>query len=480
MRVGRFWRIVAAVGLLALPLGAEEPTAQRELEELKTQMAAQQQQIRELQEVLRRQAAALERLERRLGEGGRASDYQSASNSPPVDDPTPPASLEGRLEELENRVAKNETQDQSLLRRLGSFSFSGDLRVRYEPFFQDGRPQRHRERARLRFQARARISDELSGGLRLATGNIDNPITANQSFTGFFTPKTFNLDRFWLTYEPKQAPWLSVTAGKFAYPWYRTELTFDNDLNPEGFSESLSFDFSDSPLTNLTVVGFQLPFNELSSAGDSFIWGGQVQTHWRLSDRARLGLYATGMNFRNVDAIARAIGTGSLKPSLPLTNAVRTDAGGNIIGFGERFAYLDLIGELRYRLAPRWPLRVTLNFVNNVRASTRERSAYWAEVALGRTVEPGDWQFGYTLMRLEREAVLGAFKYDDTRAATNILNHRLRADYQIHQDVTLEYTLLVGRLFNPQEDIGLVPAAFQPLARDPFLTRMQFDVIYKF
>ncbi|MDA2912573.1 putative porin [Acidobacteriia bacterium AH_259_A11_L15] len=480
MRVGRFWRIVAAVGLLALPLGAEEPTAKRELEELKTQVAAQQQQIRELQEVLRRQAAALERLERQLGEGGRASEYQSASNSPPVDDPTPQASLEGRLEELENRVAENETQDQSLLRRLGSFSFSGDLRVRYEPFFQDGRPQRHRERARLRFQARARISDELSGGLRLATGNLDDPITSNQTLTGFFARKTFNLERFWLTYEPKQAPWLSVTAGKFAYPWYRTELTFDNDLNPEGFSETLSFDFSDSPLTNLTVVGFQLPFNELSSAGDSFIWGGQVQSHWRLSDRARLGLYATGMNFRNVGAIARAIDTGSLKPSLPLTNSARTDAGGNILGFAERFAYLDLIGELRYRLAPRWPLRVTLDFVNNVRASSSERSGYWAEVAVGQTAEKGDWLFGYTLMRVERDAVIGAYSFSDLRASTNVINHRLRTSYQPHKNVTFDYTLLVGRLFNPQENISLVPAAFQPLARDPFLSRMQFDVIYKF
>ncbi|MFQ5723420.1 MAG: SlyX family protein, partial [Terriglobia bacterium] len=133
MRMGWICQ-VAVVGLLALPVAAQEPPVKSELEELKTQVAAQQRQIRELQEVLRRQAAALERLERQLGEGVRASDYESASNSPPVDDPPPQASLEERLQELENRVAENKTQDQSLLRRLGSFSFSGDLRVRYEPF----------------------------------------------------------------------------------------------------------------------------------------------------------------------------------------------------------------------------------------------------------------------------------------------------------------------------------------------------------
>ncbi|MFQ5927265.1 MAG: hypothetical protein ACE5MH_07510, partial [Terriglobia bacterium] len=260
----------------------------------------------------------------------------------------------------------------------------------------------------------------------------------------------------------------------------RTELTFDNDLNPEGFSETLSFDFKDAPLANLTLVGFQLPFNELSTAGDSFIWGGQVQTHWKLGQRTRLGLHATGMNFRNVDAIARAIGAGALQPSLPLSNSVRVDAAGNIIGFGSRFAYLDLIAQLDHEFTPRWPLRVTLDFVNNTRARSTERSGYWAEVALGRTRKKGDWLFGYTLIRIEKDAVIGAYNFDDLRASSNVVNHRLRSSYQIHNNVRLDYTLLVGRLFNPQDNLNLVPSTFQLLKQDPFLKRMQFDVVYKF
>ncbi|MBI2956449.1 MAG: putative porin [Acidobacteria bacterium] len=477
MRKGLVCSLVLLVCLGGLVSRAEDTAtkAAKELEELKAQVAQQQEQISQLQELLRRQGALLEDLKRRLNPagGGGAAD-EAAAAAAPEEKP-----LEARVEQLEKTVAETQKADDSLHKRLSSFSFSGDLRVRYEPFFQAGTQQRHRERARLRFEARARITDELSGGLRFATGQLEDPITTNQTFTGFFTRKDFGLDKFWLSYNPQWAPWATVTAGKFAYPWYHTELTFDNDLNPEGFAETLSFDFQDSPLTNLTLVGFQLPFNELSAGGDSFIWGGQVQSHWKLSDEWKLGLYAAGINFRNVDSIALALGAGTLRPSLPLSNSVRVDAVGNIIGYTERFAYLDLIAELNYRLAARWPLRLTFDFVNNLRGG-RERSGYWAEAEIGQTREKGDLAFGYTLMRVERDAVIGAYSFSDLRASTNVLNHRFHGAYQAHRHVTLEYILFVGRLFNAEDNLSLVPPRFRPLGRDPYLKRMQFDVIYKF
>jgi len=481
MRKQAVWRALVLVLVCAFPLLAEEAppaTTAGDVAALKAQLAAQQEELRQLRELLRRQGLVLETLQRQVG--APAAPGLVAASLTEVPAAPEPVPLEERVGKLEETVAANQQQSEKKLKGLGNFSFSGDLRVRYEPFFQDAVPQRHRERARLRFEARADISKELSGGLRLATGGLGDPITTNQTFTGFFTRKPIDLDRFWLTYKPEYAPWFSITAGKFAYSWQRTELTFDNDLNPEGFSETLSFNFSDSPLTNLTLVGFQLPFNEASTGGDSFIWGGQVQTRWKLNDRTRLGLYATGVNFRNADVIARAMGSGAFVPSLPLSNSVRVDTLGNVIGFAGRFAYLDLLAELTHEWRSRWPVRLTFDFVNNVRAASSERSAYWAELALGRTREKGDWLFDYTLIRIEKDAVIGAYSFSDIRASTNVINHRLHSAYQVHKNVTLEYTLLVGRLFNPQDNLSLVPAVLQPVPRDPFLSRMQFDVIYKF
>ena len=53
------------------------------------------------------------------------------------------------------------------------------------------------------------------------------------------------------------------SAGKFRYPWYNTELTWDKDLNPEGAAQTLAFNLENtSVLKRIAVVGFQLPFAE--------------------------------------------------------------------------------------------------------------------------------------------------------------------------------------------------------------------------
>jgi hypothetical protein len=429
--------------------------------------------------MLRQQSALLAELERRLAPSAPAppsGSHATAALSLPADDQT---LLAERVEKLEQAVAAGSKEDQDRWKRLGPLRFGGDLRVRYEPILQAGTEQRHRERMRFRFQATADLTEELSAGFRITTGGLEDPISTNQSFAGFFARKPFDVDRAWISYRPAAASWLTLTGGKFAVPWYRTELTFDNDLNPEGFAEAFSFTFDAAPLTRLGVVAFQLPFNEVSSGKDSFIWGGQLQTELRLSERARLGFYAAGIDIRRADPVAVAVASNAIKPSLELSNRVVRDTNGNVIGFAEQFAYLDLIAELKYNWRPRWPVRLTLDFVNNVRA-TRERSGYWGEIEIGKTAEPGDWAVGYTLVRLEREAVVGPFNGSDFRSSTNLLNHRLHVAYQIHRHVTLEHMFYFGRLFNAQDNLDLVPVSFRPLNQDPYMKRFQFDVIYAF
>jgi hypothetical protein len=100
----------------------------------------------------------------------------------------------------------------------------------------------------------------------------------------------------------------------------------------------------------------------------------------------------------------------------------------------------------------------------------RDRSAWWAEAQVGKTAERHDINFGYTFIRVEREAVLAAFNFSDLRQATNVVNHRFNFGYQIYKNVTLNYTLLVGRQLR---------TATSP-DPEPWLKRMQVDAIYKF
>src|SRR3712207_3461242 len=99
---------------------------------------------------------------------------------------------------------------------LSRFTFSGDLRVRMEGFYQDhGRNAnaRTRERFRLRFGAQMKISDELLAGLRLASGDANDPISTNETLTNVFTRKPISIDQAYITLTPKE----SIGLGE--WPW---------------------------------------------------------------------------------------------------------------------------------------------------------------------------------------------------------------------------------------------------------------------
>jgi hypothetical protein len=307
-----------------------------------------------------------------------------------------------RVTKLETDLKDSSKKTNGLGKQLGNFNFSGDVRLRYEPWFQEGNSIRQRERIRVRLNITGKLTDEISGGISLATGSLDDPVSTNQTMTGFFNRKNFAIDRAFISYGPKLIKQLALDFGKFKYPWYRTPLTFDNDVNPEGFAQTLSFDLKTPGLKNITIVGFELPFNELSGsykkgtgepfaldpakpAYDSFLFGGQIQMKLKLSDKAKLGLYAAGLNFNRSNPIALALVSGDLKPSLANSNSYSYAADGTTVtGYLYKFAYLDLIAQVDYQLTQKWPLTAFIDFVNNTRGPLGEnRRGYWAEVTVG-------------------------------------------------------------------------------------------------
>ncbi len=210
--------------------------------------------------------AAAAQAQQSATEAQRTAD-QASSNA--VEAKTQLSLMDGKEKDQEKRMS-------ALQDVLGRFRFSGDVRVRGEDFFQDGVATRNRARIRVRFGLDGKLNDDFIGGFALASGSLGDPTTTNETFTNFFDRKTIGLDRGYITYNPVAAPWLSLTGGKFAYPWYRTSLTMDPDINPEGFDQKLSFNLESPVAENLTVQAFQLLYNENSKGDDSFAIGGQV------------------------------------------------------------------------------------------------------------------------------------------------------------------------------------------------------------
>lgn len=156
---------------------------------------------------------------------------------------------------------------------FGRFRFTGDVRVRGESFNQQSTQDRNRARIRARFGFEGKLGESFLGGLALATGTLGDPTTTNSTQTNFFDRKTIGLDRAYITYNPSQFKALQLTGGKFVYPWIRTGVTFDPDINPEGFSEKLSFDLSNPVVKNLTIGAYELTYSEASKSSDSYATG---------------------------------------------------------------------------------------------------------------------------------------------------------------------------------------------------------------
>jgi hypothetical protein len=488
-----------------------------EIEELRLLIGQQSKQLDAQQQLLRQQQEQISALGEEL-RSTRKENVPGSDTTPEI--PAVPSmaaavsansypqdsDLSARIGKLERDFTSGQKETSQAIKALGAVKFSGDIRLRYEPFFGGGpangaaNQDRNRARYRLRFNATTKLYDDFTAGFSLASGDLGDPISTNSTETGFFTRKPIAIDKVFVAYNPHYFRPFTVTGGKFAYTWQNTELTWDKDLNPEGVSEQVKWDWNDHFLSHFALVAFQLPAFEIANGPDSGIFGGQIQTEWKILPRVRLAADAAYYDYRNPNTIAQnqTNGNGSATQGIPtsgggtfgfsaatLTNNFGVIGGGR--QFASKFGILDTLLKADVDTgSARWPVYVLLNYADNTRTceNTRafqaaavsitcdphQRHAYWAEAQLGQTKNPGDLRFNYTFMRIERDAVVSAFNFSEIRQPTNVAQHRVEAYYQAYKNVTLGFTGYIGR--------QLVTAQSPNLER--YLKRLQFDVIYSF
>ena len=447
---------------------------------------------------------------------------------------------------LDEKIAAGNKSFEEKIKKVGPFSFAGDFRLRDEPFF--GGPVnnsqvRNRERFRLRFTANVKLNDDISGGFALASGDINDPISTNQTANQYYTRKPFLLDRAFINYTPHQLKALTLTGGKFAYPFYRTELVWDNDLNPEGLAEKLEWKGENwKVLKQFAVIGFQLPFAETSgvnfnlpntnnrSIHQSVVYGGQVQTAWQLGSWAKLTLDAAYYDYHNPDPIAFSIATvNASSPSLGLLrlggssfqNSYQTATVSYIIpvdnGLGgttgtttvnstivnaklnSGFGLFDTIAQLDFKTpSPRVPVRLLGDYVQNTKACqnagnpifvpTEPANATVTIATVNKTCNSRQRRGYWLEARVGRQQLKGDFQVAYTRmfvereavmSAFNFSDMRQNSNVSEHR-----VELFYQALNNIQ--LGFTGLFGRPLnfglstPPEPMLKRLQFDVIYKF
>jgi hypothetical protein len=230
-----------------------------------------------------------------------------------------------------------------------------------------------------------------------------------------------------------------------------------------------------------------LPFNEVANDKDGVVYGGQVQADWQASAAISGNVNVSYYNWNHPDQVLFALGaaatqvnggifngsglTGLQNGALGTTNRIIRNAAGQPVGFLAGFNLVDVFGNLTWQVTNRFPLTFTVDYVHNATGRVRdEKDGYWVGAQVGQARERGDWLFGYTYTRIEQDAVLVPFNFDDI-LSSNSRAHMPTMSYQLASGVTVQWTGAFSQRVN--KVVLLSP-------ENRYLNRMQFDVIYKF
>lgn len=317
--------------------------------------------------------------------------------------------------------------------------FSGDARLRYEMHGREnhsGSPitDRHRTRIRFRWGFETKVNEQISAGLRLATGDSSTQATtANQTFTGAFNDKHIWLDRAYVKYSPMDN--LVFTGGKMSNPFYATSLVWSGDVNPEGFVMQAKFPVGSEIFA---TAGYFPVWERGGDSTDPYMIGAQIGYSGKLADAA-FKAAATIYNYTDLKGLSAA----SVSPG-------QSNAGNSLIGGDYEYDYrlFNMTAELTPFNLPMgestMPVKFYGDYVKNIASDVKDDTGYLFGLQLGRARNAGTWQASYDYRRLEADAVLD-FMTDGSfsQGGTDSKGHSLGFRYATSNRSTLGVSYLI-------------------------------------
>jgi hypothetical protein len=392
---------------------------------------------------------------------------------------------------------------------LDRFQFEGDMRLRYESFqlAEDNTPAGlanyvsgtgltrgadlvnaggnfsgvpnfntvqdfNRARLRARFGINAKVNDMVSAGFRITSGTTSGPTSTNQTLGQGFNKYSLVLDRAFLTVKP--IPWLSVTGGRIANPFFSTDLVWAEDLNFEGVAANYSRPITPN-LTGFVTLGYfplrtdnpqQTTGRELAGLQTGLAWHLMPTTDFKfgvalydyhgiegkLESNTRYGPpsvsdYGTRYEYPN--------GLRQRGNTLFVTNALADPLTGTTYwGLASGFRELDLTSSVD--IAHFDPVHVVLtgDYVNNLLFDHKKISkradpsgtfkivdgqsyGYLGKLLVGQPamLQSGDWNVSLAYRWLGSDAVLDAFTNSDFGlGGTNNKGYILGGSYAIDKN----------------------------------------------
>jgi len=156
------------------------------------------------------------------------------------------------------------------------------------------------------------------------------------------------------------------------------------------------------------------------------------------------------------------------------------------------FNLVDMLARLELKHSKRWPVTILLDFVTNTQTHdvvtagsggadlvlpNHENNGFWGEVQVGSTRARGDVLFGYTFMRIEKDAVLTPFNWSDVTQQSDMRGHRFQFSYAADPRVTFS---VIGIITERSHGLLGPFVTTPPGSSNRPTTRVQFDTTFRF
>ncbi len=321
--------------------------------------------------------------------------------------------------------------------------------VAWAPDLTNTTHDRNRLTLRARLGVVAQLGEGVTTGIRLATGSNGSPVSTSQTLgggSGDFSKYQIWLDKAYIQWTPRAD--ITLNAGRFANPFYGTDLTWPDDLNFDGLAANYKRPVNDRSQVFATVGAFPLQEFETSSA-DKWLFGAQVGSKYTIDYNTSFDFGLAYYNFNNVEGVFdpsdkpdALVLPASSYGSSEYTKAVRQkgntlirinpayDSSSNpttpIWGLASKYRPIDLSFGMSFNQFQAMPVRATFDYVKNTgfsESDIRQRSGLsdldlakkntgmQARVDVGarKIDKSGDWLAFMAWRRLERDAWMDAF-----------------------------------------------------------------------
>jgi hypothetical protein len=380
---------------------------------------------------------------------------------------------------------------------ISRIEFSGDARLRYQgDMFADGNREltyidihdvndagdidkltdssflnttedRDRMRVRMRLGAKAKITNSFEAGLRLVTGNGDDPVSTNQTLANYGKKYQSTFDLAYIGYKNHTRS-VQLSGGRIKNPFLSTDLVWDNDLTFEGIAGTwhwLRSDGMDEQFRSadpyITLGAF--PLTELeSSSDDKWLYAAQFGLDYAFADQSKLQVGAAYYHYANIVGVRNDPGNNLTDYSAvdfvqkgnSLFNIRNDPDNTNLVLLGLLPDYHLANVTLAYDLATLAPhhIYLTADYVKNIgfdqddiierRGSPidEETTGWLVRAAVGWPVvaKRGNWLAALSYRYLERDAVLDAFTDSDFHlGGTDAKGYVLEFQYGLDDDIWL-------------------------------------------